>query len=135
MAGDLNLNMVFGTAGVIDTKIFSVLSADSVKVRNIGETIGKSKIVARYDDPVWTIKMRLGPQVPTNGLLLRRSIGTFFTFLISDSAGKVRPDAEIWIGRRILAEMLNCKQSRLGKDITRGERYELTFQFPESRVP
>ena len=133
-AGGLILRMVFGSAGRIDTDNFQILQVQPALSRKIGTLIGGRDVVASYGDPIWTFKCRLGPLARADGQLLRDSVGTDFSLQIQDTLARERVDSDIWVGPLIIADMLDVKQKRFGRDITRGERFDFTAQFSQSQI-
>ena len=132
--GSMILRLVFSATSRIETDRFEVRQVTPKLSRRIGERISSEQIVSAYADPVWTMRLRVGPLPTAEGVLLRGSVGAFLTLQIEDTATRARPAAGIWIGPAIHAELLDAAQRPLGRDITRGERYDLRLQFLQSRI-
>ena len=126
--------LTYDTA-TVRSPYFEVQRAAPALKRPIGQRVDTGRIVARYDDPVWTIEFRLGPLARADTLRLRQWVGRdniTVQFLDADRPLADFPSQERWINAEIEATLTDAVPRFVNADITRGDLWRCTIQAYES---
>ena len=124
----------FGNATRIREEAYEVVRARPEAARKVGTLVGGREVTTPYADPVWRIRVRIGPLTPSESDALRTHVGArvSVSFIDTDRPGSRFPDAELWQNATFGADLIDAKPKAVGADITRGDRWELELQALES---
>ena len=128
------LRFTWADAKKFEETAYRVRRADPLVMRKIGTLVGGERVVGAYVDPVWTFVFEVGPVSVAESLLFRTRIGLQATIEIVDAGRSAAafPNRDRWQNGPFTGKLTELKRRGLGPDITKGDRWSLTWQAYES---